>query len=119
MDFTKAVDAHVAWKLKLQTAIRNNETLDATTIYKDDQCEIGKWIHGEGATHAGSDAYELLKKEHAHFHTCAGDVVAKINAGDADSALHMLDAGSAFTGASTETVSAIIKMRKELGQEAA
>lgn len=114
MDFSKAVDAHVAWKLKLQTAIRNGETLDSATIYKDNQCDLGKWIYGEGLVHKDSEIYELLRSQHAQFHTCAGDVVSKINEGDNESALHMLDAGSAFTNTSTDTVSAIIKMRKEI-----
>lgn len=119
MDFTKAVDAHVVWKLKLQTAIRNNEQLDQEVISKDDQCEIGKWIHGEGEQYKDSDAYKTLRANHAHFHKCASNVVATINAGDSERALSMLEAGSEFTSTSTETVSSIIKMRRVIEEAGA
>ena len=47
-DFDKAIDAHRQWKVKLRAAIAERGHLDADTICKDDQCPLGKWIHGEG-----------------------------------------------------------------------
>ena len=115
MDFTKAVNAHVAWKVKLLSAISGGEKLDHAIVCKDNQCELGKWIYGEGAIHGSKVSYEPLRTKHAHFHKCAGDVVVKVNAGDKTGATAMLGAGSAFANASTDTVSAIVAMRKELG----
>ena len=39
-------------------------------------------------------AYEVLKARHAHFHRCAGDVLAVAQKGERDKALQMLEHGA-------------------------
>ncbi len=115
MDFAKAVDAHLAWIMKLQEAIGGGEKLDPGVICKDDLCELGKWIYGAGAVYQSKPCYESFKSIHAHFHQCAADVVSKVNAGDMAGALAMVDTGGVLITLSSETVSAILTMKKELG----
>ena len=115
MDFAKAIDIHVAWIKKLQEAISGGEKLDPTMVCKDNLCKLGEWIYGEGKAHQNLAAYEPLKIKHAQFHQCAGDVVRKVNAGDVQGALAMVDTGGVFITVSTDTISAILKMKRELG----
>jgi methyl-accepting chemotaxis protein len=115
MDFAKAVDAHVAWIMKLQEAIVGGIKLDVAEVGKDTLCELGKWIYSLGTVHQDMAAFQNLKSKHAEFHQCAGEVVRKVNTGDVEGALNMVDKGGEFVRISSETISAIMAMKKELG----
>ncbi len=84
LNFKDAVQAHQKWKNRLQACIdgTSQETLDSAVISRDDQCVLGKWIHGSGAQKFGASAvFPQLKAEHAQFHLIAGDVLLAANAG--------------------------------------
>lgn len=115
MDFAKAVDAHVAWIMKLQEAIDGGARLDVIEVGKDTLCELGKWIYGTGAVHQDKAAFQDLKAKHAAFHQCAGEVVRKVNAGDLAGAVTMVDKGGEFIRVSNDTIIAIMALKKELG----
>lgn len=115
MDFTKAVDAHVNWIIRLQEAIEGGQKLDPAEVGKDTLCDLGKWIYGEGAVHRDKPAYQTLKARHTEFHQSAGEVVRKVNANDLAGAIAMVDRGGDFIRISTDTVNAIMKLKKELG----
>lgn len=48
MDFNKAILTHSRWKTRLQDHISGGEPVNLEAVGKDDQCELGMWIHGEG-----------------------------------------------------------------------
>lgn len=114
MDFTKAVDAHVAWIMKLQEAIDGGAKLDVNEVGKDTLCELGKWIYSAGAVYQDKAAFQNLKSRHAEFHRCAGEVVRKVNDGDLMGALIMVDRGGEFIRISTDTINAIMVLKKDL-----
>lgn len=115
MDFSKAVDAHVNWIMRLQDAIDGGDRLNVSEVGKDTQCELGKWIYSAGAAHQDKPAFQNLKAKHAEFHQCAGEVVRKVNAGDLDGALGMVKKNGEFIRVSTETIDAIMLLKHELG----
>ena len=119
MNFDDAIKAHMDWKLRLRACIdkTSKEKLDASIIAQDNQCVLGKWIHGEGAKFASDPAYEPLKKTHAAFHQCAASIVKHCEAGTATDAL--VDNGSEFVKLSTEVVGKIVAIRKRAQQKAA
>jgi hypothetical protein len=52
-------------------------------ISQDDQCVLGKWIHGVGRQRFGTDGvFQRLRKNHADFHLSAGKVLALARAGN-------------------------------------
>ncbi len=114
MDLDKAASVHLEWKLKLRGAINKQETMDVATISKDNCCDLGKWLHGEGKTQFGRLAThtECLQK-HATFHVEAGKVASVINAKKFPEAEAMLGSGTAFAQASSGVGVAIIKLKKE------
>ncbi len=113
MDFAKAVDAHVAWIMKLQEAIGGGIKLDVAEVGKDTLCELGKWIYSPGTVHPDMAAFQKLKSKHAEFHQCAAEVVHKVNTGNVEGALNMVDKGGEFVRISSDTISAIKAMNKE------
>jgi len=106
---------HADWKVKLRTAISNKETLDVTTISKDDCCDFGKWLHSED-THpqvSHLPSYHDCVTKHAAFHVEAGKVAAIINDKKYDQAQKLLGSDSAFAKASGAVGSAIMRLKKD------
>ncbi len=113
MNFEDAISAHQKWKTRLRMHIdgKSNEALDPAQVCKDNQCDLGKWIHTEGArTMAAKPEFGEVKATHAHFHTVAGEVLKKSLAGDKTGASATLD--GPFFDASNKVVQAIMKCKK-------
>ena len=73
-----AVRAHGPWRLKLQVAVETGHCEITPDIARcDDCCEFGKWLYGQtisSSTKSGIP-YQVVKRLHADFHTCAGKVL--------------------------------------------
>jgi hypothetical protein len=112
MNFDDAIAAHIKWKVRLTQFIdgTSTEKLQSATICKDNLCDLGKWIYGDGAKFKSLANYQDLVKKHANFHICAADVVKKVESGDKPGAKSSL--GGAFAAASKETVTAIMELKK-------
>ncbi|HXD39760.1 MAG TPA: CZB domain-containing protein [Ramlibacter sp.] len=116
MNLENAIAAHAEWKSRLRIAIRKQEKLDADEIALDDQCPLGKWLHGEGKGQYGRLAYfSNCVTKHAQFHKSAAHVARTINAGKYGEAQTMLGLGSPYAEASTAVAVAIIHLRREAG----
>ena len=57
MNLDEAVKKHIEWRAKFRLAIVKKEQMDAATISKDNCCEVGKWLHGEGKSRWGCLLY--------------------------------------------------------------
>jgi hypothetical protein len=96
LNFMTAIDAHMKWKMRLENYINgtSGEDLRVEVISRDDKCPLGEWIYGPGGDSYGAiQAFDDMKAMHAHFHGCAGQVLAAAQAGKKDEALRMLDQG--------------------------
>ncbi|MBL8306553.1 MAG: CZB domain-containing protein [Rubrivivax sp.] len=114
-DFNSAIEAHRQWKVKLRKAIAEQEKLDADTICRDDQCPLGRWIHGPGgAQWGGRPTFVELLGKHAEFHQAAADVARKINAGQLSEAERLIGSGSKFSQVSTEVATLLTKAKRGL-----
>lgn len=112
MNFEEAVTVHQRWKTRLRVVIdgKSSENLDPNQVCKDDQCELGKWIHSEGVKSMGSKAeFQDVKHTHAYFHRAAGEVLRKALAGDKAGATILLD--GEFYQASSTVIQAITKCK--------
>jgi methyl-accepting chemotaxis protein len=82
----------------------------------DNQCPLGKWLHGEGKGQYGRlGSFGQCVTKHAEFHKSAGSVARTINSGKYSEAEAMLGAGSAYVDASTAVAVAIMSLRREAG----
>jgi len=96
LNFMTAIDAHMKWKTRLENYINgtSEENLKVEVVSCDDQCPLGHWIYGPGGESFGHiQSFADMKAMHAHFHNCAGHVLATAQQGRKDDALRMLDHG--------------------------
>ena len=96
LNFKTAVDAHMKWKVRLESYINGTSTeqLKVEVVCRDDQCPLGKWIYDMGGEKFGySETFFDMKAHHALFHRSAGDVLAAAQAGDAAGARKLLHGG--------------------------
>lgn len=114
MNFDEAIQAHSSWKMKLATYLKKPDgSIKAIEIQVDNKCQLGQWIHGEGAKHSSLPEYQTLKTEHAKFHKAAAEVVKKADAGQSITEEIALGAKSDFASASNSVVSAIMMMKRK------
>jgi hypothetical protein len=78
LNFKSAIEAHQNWKKRLTSVVdgSSTETLQVEIVSRDDQCLLGKWIYSANTESFSSlEQFAQLKKNHAHFHICAGQVL--------------------------------------------
>ena len=117
MDLTHAIEMHDAWKMKLKNAITAQETVDADSLAKDNTCEFGKWLHGEGESAYGKlPSFSTCVAKHAAFHVEAGKVARDINAKKYKEAEDQIDFSSTPYGkAASEVKAAVLHLKQESG----
>lgn len=108
MDFDAAMQAHASWRIRL-TGYANGisrEKFDAGETGRDNLCDLGKWLHGEGkAELQGVPEYRQLVIAHAEFHRHAAAIIRAIDEGRADEARrHLADPASDYRASSSRFV---------------
>jgi len=84
-----AINAHIRWKIRLEKYLdgSSEEQLDPKIICLDNQCVLGKWIHGPALKYfQDDDSFKTLRDDHAQFHIIASQVVINAQANDKDAA---------------------------------
>ena len=105
----KAIVAHGQWKMRLKRAIDTGSSEFApATVSRDDQCELGKWLHtGATAQEKSSPHYGQTLQAHKQFHTVAGGVLANALAGKKADAQASMGPGGEFARASVAATQAL------------
>ena len=112
MDLDIAIQKHAQWKFKFRDALHNKEQVDAAAISKDNNCEFGKWLHGDAKAQFGTvGSYAKCVTEHTAFHVEAGKVAVLVNAHKSDEAERLMAAGSAYDQASKRVAVSIIELK--------
>ena len=113
-NFDQAIEAHRQWKVRLRSAIAKKDQLDADTICRDDQCPLGKWLHGDGGQRwSQKPLFTQLLAKHADFHQSAGSVARKINAGQYADAENLIGSGSHFADISLEVTTLLSTAKRQ------
>ena len=113
MNLDEAIAKHAEWKVKFRSAMERKEQLDQPTIQKDNCCQLGQWLYGEGAAHCGETAeFRYLVAKHKDFHVEAGKVALLINARNYPEAEKQLAMGTNYSKSSAEVASAILRLKK-------
>lgn len=116
MNLDNAVQTHALWKTKLRAAISKHEQLDLTTLSRDDCCELGQWLHGEGKSGYGKLAsHGDCVQKHVMFHSEVTKVAKAVNAKQFDVAEGMLSAGTSYAEASSALSVSFLQLRKQAG----
>lgn len=88
LDMKAALDAHAAWKQRLQDVLAGRlEVPEIHKVARDDLCALGQWLHGEGRQKFGAmTEYQKLLHSHGEFHLCVGEALSAHVAGHRDEA---------------------------------
>lgn len=117
LNFDDMILSHSKWKNRLKKAILAKEQIDTQVAGKDDQCELGKWIHGEGKKYAAVSAFGDLKAKHARFHASILNVVNQARSASPEKALEMVDPTTGeFGRASSDCINAILALKQSLAK---
>lgn len=118
INISDAVTAHMKWKGRLQSYLdgTSEEKLDPMVVCRDDQCTLGKWIHGSAINHFGGDeSFQKLRSDHANFHFVAGTVVKKVQENDKTGADKLMK--HEYATASREVIFDLTELNKLLHAE--
>lgn len=115
MNFDEAIKAHADWKMKLARYIqRPDKSIDAGVVGQDNQCSLGRWLHGEGARFSALPEFAQLKQEHAAFHHHAADILHRADRGDKVTEDVALGAESPYARTSIKVTQLIMSLRRKL-----
>jgi hypothetical protein len=112
LDVHAAIQAHMAWKQRLEDllATDSRDGLDPLHVCRDDQCQLGKWIHSDtAAPYVTSESYKQLRSAHADFHQAAAKVIILAQVGDDIQASEELHTGE-FVRASARVKQALARI---------
>lgn len=116
MDYGEMILVHSRWKTRLNDAIKGGKPIDSQDG-RDDQCELGQWINGDGRRYAGNKAYEDLRLKHKRFHASIPPIAAQARSAPAR-ALELVNSPTGdFTRSSIEVVNAIAAIRAVLPKQ--
>jgi hypothetical protein len=93
LDVKDALDAHVTWSIRLEVVLKgtSQENIEVVDIAADNNCVLGQWIYGVAKEKLGSlPEYEELRRSHARFHLCAGNILLEHRANHLEAAKRLL-----------------------------
>lgn len=93
-EITKAISAHVMWKVWLRSAINAGKAnASFVEVAKDNVCPFGQWLYGSTipALARTSADYASVRELHADFHKCASNVLECVALGRKAEANALMD----------------------------
>ena len=118
MDFSAAIRAHANWRLRLSTYCQGGqkETINIQALAKDNACELGKWLHGEGQKYASDPKLGELISAHSAFHLSAAAIAAMAQSGrQKEAERHLNSNESQYAKLSIQVVGILMKFRTQYG----
>jgi methyl-accepting chemotaxis protein len=120
MNFSDAIRAHANWRLRLSTYCQGNlkETFSVQVIAKDNACDLGKWLYGEGSKYASDPKFGELISTHAAFHRSAAEITAMVQSSRQKDAEKLLNSNeSQYAKLSVQVVGMLMKFRTHYGDK--
>lgn len=110
LDLKQVLDAHTAWKVRLERDLENPQSsIDVSTVAPDNLCELGKWLYGPAQKmHGHLPEFEDARRAHAVFHLAAAEVLIQRQSGNLAGA-HALLHGK-FRDASSDNQLELVKL---------
>lgn len=115
IDIDAAISAHENWKLRLASYIAgtSQEALQPDVVCLDDQCLLGKWLHGSGKSSLGRhQSFAMLVGRHKQFHIEASNVVTLKQASQFERAHEVLNGN--YARASRQVIWLLKNLRNNL-----
>jgi hypothetical protein len=112
MKLQDAITAHVNWKLRIHALLTGKlaDKLDPAAIARDNVCDLGKWIWGEGKNEIPQATLAELRATHAEFHREAARIVSEVYSGHTIG-LEAIDPNTPFGKLTTKIVGILSKLK--------
>lgn len=108
---------HKAWMERLLNYLaRPDGSLSVSIVRSDSNCELGKWLLGEGSRFAGTREFEGLRLEHARFHRLAARVVELAEQGKSADDARVVEALESLNAASGSIIKALAALKSLITQ---
>ncbi len=115
MNVDDAIKAHSLWKMKLAQYIsKPDRSLNPAVVGSSNQCDLGKWLIGEGKQYSALPEFTALVTHHTDFHKAAGAVITKADAGQQVAEEIALGGKSDFARASTAVMQSLMNIKLKL-----
>lgn len=83
IDFSIAKGKHLAWKARIGDFLAGRETLTLAQAVSPRDCDLGKWLYGEGMKQYGYlPEMDELEKQHAEMHGLVKSIIGSKERGD-------------------------------------
>ena len=73
---------HRNWLVQLRAFLDDRKDGIKATAEDHLNCDLGRWIYGEGQSFSKNETFNLLENEHREFHSQAGAIIKAKNAGN-------------------------------------
>jgi aerotaxis receptor len=108
--FSAAIDAHTKWKSRLRMCIDNHDKCaDPAVVEKDNACDLGKWIYGDGQRFSNDGEFRQLRQDHASFHRCAAGIIRSVQRNRTSEAERVL--ASEYSEISSRVIRALTRLK--------
>ena len=108
------IQQHLKWKSQTESLFfdSNCQSINPTTIGRDDCCDLGKWIYSSKSDSLSSNkTFQQLKKAHKEFHIYAGKILMECKTGDANCACSWL---AMFHNSAEDVIGLLRKLKEEV-----
>jgi hypothetical protein len=101
--------------LKSRQCIANQQSLNPHIIGKDNCCELGEWLYGEGKSHYGNlKSYSNLVDSHAQFHLEAKKIAFATQKKTQQEVADMMKDGSVFSVLVLKVAQSLDHLKREI-----
>lgn len=114
MHYWSPFRAHAEWMAELREFIYGNGDMEPERIARDDQCELGEWLYGEGKRYRHLEEYDNARQIHAALHRHAADVVILVRIGRRTEAAAHVAAGGKLRKISAALVKAFSRLNRKI-----
>ncbi len=114
MRYWSPLASHAAWMTRLREYIYGSGQMDGEAVADDHDCEIGRWLYGEGSKHRELLEYQHARYLHAAVHRRAAKVVNLVERGRRLEAAADLASGGELRALSGALAQAFNRLNKRL-----
>jgi hypothetical protein len=114
MQYWSPFRAHAEWMAMLREFIYGNGDMEPEHVARDDQCEIGAWLYGDGKRYRHLQEYENAREVHAQLHCHAAHVVILVRVGRRTEAAANIAQGGELRKLSSTLVKAFTRLNRRI-----
>ncbi len=114
MHYWSPFRAHAEWMAELREFIYGNGDMEPERVARDDQCELGEWLYGEGKRYRHLEEYDNARQIHAALHRHAAHVVILVCIGRRTEAAAHVAPGGKLRKMSAALVKAFSRLNRRI-----